>query len=465
MTLKYVSHRKNELQYMSLILTDGSPDPNYLLPRHFSNLNSLMTTPPPRCCSLHNSYTIMTTVMDISEAAATMGKFKVSEADHSTARKEEVSSALAAHRAGVHRANKGMKKLPKAQSPKSKLLSRGRASAAAEAAAASTTPSYPTVPRTLQQETAFLRALGLTERPKYPVAGEMYQMEFSEFRNHVSNKLPLYDGRAVTTLGSSRKARNYKLVCALHPACPFLMQSKQQVYADGLAYQEIKEVVNHTCSVQSHAGTSLCSANFLGYLLREGQYILQGKGSGVDVCAQAEKKFGIDLESKARRQMFYKVAKAGNKQDDGSALTAFNLPSPIIVTQVPVYNLEPGAPIISNQLSAMECEGASTIAGLATATTASTPRAPVTASQLSSIERKGVSAIAGMATAPAESTPSAPVISSPLSSIDRKGVSTIAGLATASAESASRVSSVVPPAHTTSVAKYSQSKQSERMFE
>ena len=408
--------------------------------------------------------------MDISEAAVTMGKFKVSSEDQSKPKKEEVSSALAAHRAGVHRANKGMKKLPKAQSPKSKLLSRGRASA--EEAASGNAISHTTVPRTLQQETAFLRALGLTEKPKYPVAGEMYQMEFSEFRNHVSNKLPLYDGRAMTTLGSSRKARNYKLVCALHPACPFLMQSKQQVYADGLAYQEIKEVVNHTCSVQSHAGTSLCSANFLGYLLREGQYLLQTKGprlQGVDVCAHAEKKFGIDLESKARRQMFYKVAKAGSKQEDGSALTAFHVPSPIVVTQVPVYNLEPGAPIISNQLSAMECEGASTIAGLAAATTQGTPSAPVTSSQLSSIERKGVSTIAGLAKASTASTPSAPVISSPLSSIERNGVSTIAGLATAAAttstESASRVSSVVPPAHTTSVAKYPQSKQSERMFD
>jgi hypothetical protein len=414
--------------------------------------------------------TIMTTVMDISEAAVTMGKFKVSsEEDQSKPRKEEVSSALAAHRAGVHRANKGMKKLPKAQSPKSKLLSRGRASAAA----AAINTSLPTVPRTPQQETAFLRALGVTEKPKYPAAGEMYRMDFSEFRQHVSNKLPLYDGRAVTTLGSSRKARNYKLVCALHPDCPFLMQSKEQVYADGLAYQEIKEVVNHTCSVQSHAGTSLCSANFLGYLLREGQYLLQPKGSrlqGIDVCSQAEKKFGIDLESKARRQMFYKVAKAGsNKQGDGSALTAFQVPSPIVVTQVPVYNLEPGAPIISNQLSAMECEGASTIAGLAKATTASTPSAPVTSSQLSSIERKGVSTIAGLAKASNEGTPSAPVISSPLTSIERKGVSTIAGLATAaattSAESASRVASVVPPVHTTSVAKYPQSKQTDRMFD
>jgi hypothetical protein len=417
----------------------------------------------------------MTTIMDISEAAVTMGKFKVSE-DQSKPRKEEVSSALAAHRAGVHRANKGMKKLPKTQSPKSKLLSRGRASAAAEAAAAAGTPSFTRVPRTPQQETAFLRALGLTERPKYPVVGEMYRMEFSEFRQHVSNKLPLYDGRALTTLGSSRKARNYKLVCSLHPACPFLMQSKQQVYADGFAYQEIKEVVNHTCSVQSHAGTSLCSANFLGYLLREGQFLLEKRGPrllGVDVCAQAEKKFGIDLESKARRQMFYKAAKAGNKQDDASALAAVQVPSPIVVTQVPVYNLEPGAPIISNQFSAMECEGASTIAGLAAATTASTPSAPVTSSQLSSIERKGVSTIAGLAKASSESTPSVPVISSPLSSIERKGVSTIAGLATAAAtastESVSRVASVVPPpvpppVHSTSVAKYPQSKPSERMF-
>jgi hypothetical protein len=74
-----------------------------------------------------------------------------------------------------------------------------------------------------------------------------------------------------------------------------------------------------------------------------------------------------------------------------------------------------------------------------------------------------------LAKASNEGTPSAPVISSPLTSIERKGVSTIAGLATAaattSAESASRVASVVPPAHTTSVAKYPQSKQTERMFD
>jgi hypothetical protein len=400
--------------------------------------------------------------MDISEAAVTMGKFKVSEVQ-SKSKTDEVSSALAAHRAGVHRANKGMKKLPKTQSPKSRLLSRGRS-----AAAAAENTSLTTVPRTLQQETAFLRALGVTEPPKYPVTGELYRMDFLDFRQHVSDKLPLYDGRAVTTVKASRKPRNYKLVCALHPACPYSLYSKQQIYADGLAYQEIKEVVNHTCSVQSHADISLCSANFLGYLLREGQHLFQAKPrlKGTDACVQAGKKFGIDLTSMPRRQMFYKVAKAGSKQDDVSALTEFHLPSPIVVTQIPVYNLEPGAPIISNQLSAMECEGASTIAGLAKATTEGTSCAPAISSQLSSMESNGVSTIAGLAKTSTVSTPSAPVISSQLSSIERRGVSTIAGLATAkSTESTSRVSAVAPSAHTAGVAEEPQPKQSVRMFD
>jgi hypothetical protein len=223
--------------------------------------------------------------------------------------------------------------------------------------------------RTLQQETYLLRALGLTERPKYPVAGEMYRMDFLDFREHVSNKLPLYDGRAVTSLGSFRKPRNFKLVCALHPACPFLLHAKQQVYADGLAYQEIKEVVKHTCSVQSHANTSLCSAAFLGYFLREEDHLLTAQYSrsqGVDTSVQAGKKFGIDLSSMPRRQMFYKATKAKTKQDGGSASSEFHLPSPIIVTQVPVYNLEPYAPTISNLPSSMETQSEPANAELAT---------------------------------------------------------------------------------------------------
>jgi hypothetical protein len=281
--------------------------------------------------------------------------------DQSKSRDKIASSALAASRAkndAVHEAKQNVKQTvhkAKKQNVKQKPPRIARdvkesGNTGTASAASATAATRATGPRTPQQETAFLRALGLTERPRYPVAGEMYRMEFSEFRQHLSNKLPLYDGRAVTTLGSSRKSRNYKLVCALHPACPFLMGAKQQVYADGLAYQEIKEVVNHTCSLQSHADMSLCSANFLGYLLREDKHLLQTKGrrvQGTDVCAQAEKNFGIDLESKARRQMFYKAERVRNEQDDDSALSLFRTPSPICVTQVPMLSFEPYAQIIA----------------------------------------------------------------------------------------------------------------------
>jgi hypothetical protein len=244
--------------------------------------------------------------------------------------------------------------------------------------------------RTPQQKTTLLRALGLVEAPKYPVTGDVYRMDFLEFRQHMFNKLPLYDGRAVTTLGPFRKSRNYKFACALHPTCPFLLHGKQMIFADGLAYQEIKTVVNHTCSVQSHAHISLCSLNFLGYLLREqGQQskISYSYSQGVDGCSQAGKKFGLDFLSMPRRQMFYKVAKTGNKQHIESALSAFRSPSPICVTQIPGC-----AGTRSNPLSSLECQNDSTAAELVTTSAegtscvSSTADPPVDITGIGSIE-------------------------------------------------------------------------------
>jgi hypothetical protein len=263
-----------------------------------------------------------------------MEKLKLSN-DQSKSKKEEVSCALAPHRPK----KKGMKKPPERQ-PSESTVSRDRT---AHATTAEGTTGDNTGTRTLQQETAILRALGLTEGPKYPVTGEIYRIDFLEFRQHICNKIPLYDGRAVTTFGSFRKPRNYKLVCALHPNCPFFLHGKQQIYADGLAYQDIQSVVNHTCSVQSHANLSLCSSTFLGYLLREEEQLLSAEGSrlrGLDACAQAGEKFGIDFTPHNRLTMFQKVAKARNEQNGASALLAFRSPSPICVTPRPMYNLE-----------------------------------------------------------------------------------------------------------------------------
>jgi hypothetical protein len=278
-----------------------------------------------------------------------MGKLTLSK-DQSKSRKEEVSSALAVHKTK----KQGIKKPPKRQTSKS-------------TAHATTAEGNTSGTRTPQQETAILRALGLTEGPTYPVTGEVYRLDFLEFRQHVFNKLPLYDGRAVTTLGSFRKPRNYKLVCALHPTCPFLLHGKNKLYADGLEYQEIKEVVTHTCSVQSHVNHSLCSSIFLKYFLREEEQQFPANGSrlqGVDGCAEAGRRFGIDLTSLARRQLFYKATRARNEQDGASALLAFRSPSPIFVSPKPMYNIESGARTISDHLLSIECHVASTTAEL-----------------------------------------------------------------------------------------------------
>jgi hypothetical protein len=181
-------------------------------------------------------------------------------------------------------------------------------------------PKKASQPRTPQQEAALLRALVLSERPKYPVKGEDYRMDFSEFRQHVHNKLPLYDGRAVATL--HRRPSRFTLVCALHPACPFLLDSKQRIDADGLIYQEIRGAVNHTCSRQSHEN-SLCSVNFLENFLREEQF---PPGTVVNICAEIGKKFGVDFTNSARQTMLYKVIKT-RKPKDGDTQTASQVSS------------------------------------------------------------------------------------------------------------------------------------------
>jgi hypothetical protein len=201
--------------------------------------------------------------------------------------------------------------------------------------------------RTPQQETALLRALGVRERPKYPMKGEDYRMDFSEFRQHVRNKIPLYDGRAVTT--SHRKPRHFRIVCALHPACPFFIQSKQCIHPDGLLYQEIRGSVNHTCSPQSHKNTSLCSANFLEYFLRDEQLpSIVSRPEGLDAGAEIGNKFGVDFTSLPRRQMLNKVIKTRNNEGVDAAFSALRSPSPICVAQNPLLSLEPSEQTISN---------------------------------------------------------------------------------------------------------------------
>jgi hypothetical protein len=291
----------------------------------------------PPCIHIEYIENIMDTKDRIS---VTMELLKLSKVQ-SKSEKEETSCALSVNKAR----KQGIKKAPERKPSESTVST-------AHATTLEDNTGDTTGTRTPQQETSILRALGLTEGPKYPVTGEIYRIDFLEFRQHLCNKLPLYDGRAVTTLGSFRKPRNYKLVCALHPTCPFLLHGKQQIYADGLAYQDIQEVVNHTCSVQSHAHISLCSLNFLGYLLREQEQHLKG----VDWCTQAGKTFGIDFTSMARQQMFYKAAKARNEQNGASALLAFRSPSPICVTPRPMYKLDPSTKMISSQLPGLSTE-------------------------------------------------------------------------------------------------------------
>ena len=178
-------------------------------------------------------------------------------------------------------------------------------------------------------------------------------MGFDQFKTLVTCQLSVYTGRRAALLGgnsSFRKACNFKLVCPC-PDCPFVMHSKQRKKrcSPGTVFQEIIGSVPHTCSIENHWESTLCSTKFLEFMLREqampGSDRLQ-KNEIVMLTNRLSRTLGVDwCSSSTRHQQVNKVAREW-KQRKSSSMSSnggggeqppcWRTPSPIcVVTQTP----------------------------------------------------------------------------------------------------------------------------------
>lgn len=178
-------------------------------------------------------------------------------------------------------------------------------------------------------------------------------MGFDQFKTLVTCQLSVYTGRRAALLGgnsSFRKACNFKLVCPC-PECPFVMHSKQRKKrcSPGTVFQEIIGSVPHTCSIENHWESTLCSTKFLEFMLREqampGSDRLQ-KNEIVMLTNRLSRTLGVDwCSSSTRHQQVNKVAREW-KQRKSSSMSSnggggeqppcWRTPSPIcVVTQTP----------------------------------------------------------------------------------------------------------------------------------